>query len=73
MQGDETMTKDKFFSVESVRCVGACSLAPVADFDGTIEGLLTPDEITKKIDQTKEGCINADTERIGPGEGQEGF
>jgi len=29
MQGDETMTKDKFFSVESVRCVGACSLAPV--------------------------------------------
>jgi NADH:ubiquinone oxidoreductase subunit E len=56
MQGDETMTKDKFFSVESVRYVGACSLAPVADFDGTIEGLLTPDEITKKIDQTRRGA-----------------
>ncbi|HXX82329.1 MAG TPA: NAD(P)H-dependent oxidoreductase subunit E [Thermodesulfovibrionales bacterium] len=56
MRDDETMTKDKFFSVESVRCVGACSLAPVADFDGTIEGLLTPDEITKKIEETRRGA-----------------
>ena len=53
MQDNEAMTRDKFFSVETVRCVGACSLAPVTDFDGAIEGLLTPDEITKKIDQIK--------------------
>jgi NADH:ubiquinone oxidoreductase subunit E len=53
LQDNETMTEDKFFSVETVRCVGACSLAPVADFDGAIEGLVTPDAITKKIDQTR--------------------
>jgi NADH:ubiquinone oxidoreductase subunit E len=56
MQEDETMTRDKFFSIETVRCVGACSLAPVTDFDGAIEGLLTPDAITKKIDQTRRGA-----------------
>lgn len=53
LQDNETMTEDKFFSVETVRCVGACSLAPVADFDGAIEGLVTPDVMTKKIDQTR--------------------
>jgi NADH:ubiquinone oxidoreductase subunit E len=53
LQDNETMTKDKFFSVETVRCVGACSLAPVADFDGEIEGLVTPDAITKKIDRAR--------------------
>lgn len=56
LQDDETMTKDKFFSVETVRCVGACSLAPVADFDGEIEGLVTPDALTRKIDQTRGGA-----------------
>ncbi|MGD0884949.1 MAG: NAD(P)H-dependent oxidoreductase subunit E [Thermodesulfovibrionales bacterium] len=56
MRDNETMTEDKFFSVETVRCVGACSLAPVADFDGAIEGLVTPDAITKRIDQTRESA-----------------
>ena len=56
LRDDETMTKDKFFSVETVRCVGACGLAPVADFDGEIEGLVTPDAITRKIDQAKGGA-----------------
>ena len=53
MKDDEAMTEDKFFSIETVRCVGACSLAPVTDFDGAIEGLVTPDAMTKRIDDIR--------------------
>lgn len=38
-------TKDKKFSLESVRCLGCCSLGPVAVIDGQVYGRLTQDKI----------------------------
>jgi len=38
-------TKDKRFTLESVRCVGCCSLGPVAVIDGEVYGRLTQDKI----------------------------
>ena len=35
-------TKDGFFSLETVACLGACSMAPVMTIDGEFYGRLTP-------------------------------
>jgi NADH:ubiquinone oxidoreductase subunit E len=40
-------TKDKMFSLEEVRCLGCCSLAPVVRISGDIHPNLTQDEIPK--------------------------
>ena len=40
-------TEDMQFSVESVRCVGCCSLAPVARIDEETYGRLRPGEVPK--------------------------
>ena len=40
-------TKDKKFSLEEVRCLGCCSLAPVVRISGNIHPNLTQDEIPK--------------------------
>ena len=40
-------TKDKKFSLEEVRCLGCCSLAPVVRISGDIHPNLTQDEIPK--------------------------
>jgi NADH-quinone oxidoreductase subunit E len=38
-------TEDKRFSLESVRCLGACGLAPVVVVDSDTHGGVTPDEV----------------------------
>lgn len=38
-------TKDKKFTLESVRCLGCCSLGPVAVIDEQVYGRLTQDKI----------------------------
>jgi NADH:ubiquinone oxidoreductase subunit E len=40
-------TKDKKFTLEEVRCLGCCSLAPVVRISGNIHPNLTQDEIPK--------------------------
>ncbi len=40
-------TKDKMFSLEEVRCLGCCSLAPVVRISGDIHPNVTQDEIPK--------------------------
>ena len=40
-------TKDKMFSLEEVRCLGCCSLAPVVRISGNIHPNLTQDEVPK--------------------------
>ncbi len=42
-------TEDGKVSVLSARCLGACSLAPAASFDGEVAGNLTPEEVVEKI------------------------
>ncbi len=42
-------TEDRLFTLSSARCMGCCSLAPVATIDGEIHGNLGPDELVKKL------------------------
>jgi NADH-quinone oxidoreductase subunit E len=46
-------TKDKRFTLESVRCVGCCSLGPVAVVDGQVFGRLTQDKIPALLKEFK--------------------
>ena len=46
-------TKDKRFTLESVRCVGCCSLGPVAVVDGQVFGRLTQDKIPVLLKEFK--------------------
>lgn len=38
-------TKDKMFSLDSARCLGACALAPVIMIDGDYHGKMTPEKL----------------------------
>ena len=38
-------------SVLEARCVGACSLAPVAVLDGEVLGKLSPEQIIAKLEE----------------------
>jgi NADH-quinone oxidoreductase subunit E len=42
-------TADGQYTVEAVRCVGACGLAPVVALDGEYHGDLTPDNAARLI------------------------
>ncbi len=56
MKGDlalaegENTTPDMHFTLESVACIGACSMAPVVKIDKRIYGSVTPDRATELID-----------------------
>ncbi len=43
--GVNQVTDDGLFSIESVRCVGCCGLAPVAIVDGEVYGKLSKDNL----------------------------
>jgi NADH:ubiquinone oxidoreductase subunit E len=45
------MTYDERFSLESVRCVGCCGLAPVVMIDGSFHGKLTQDKIPRILEK----------------------
>lgn len=46
-------TKDKKFTLDSVRCVGCCSLGPVVVIDGNVFGRLTQDKVTGLLKEFK--------------------
>jgi NADH-quinone oxidoreductase subunit E len=43
--GQHTVTPDGLFSVEAMRCLGCCGLAPVLSVNGTIHGNLKKEDI----------------------------
>jgi len=45
--GINTVTADGLFSVEAVRCVGCCGLAPVAVVAGEVFGKLKKEQVTE--------------------------
>ncbi|MDC7125491.1 MAG: NAD(P)H-dependent oxidoreductase subunit E [Spirochaetales bacterium] len=47
--GVNEVTDDGLFSIESVRCVGCCGLAPVMIVDGEVFGKVTKDELPEII------------------------
>ena len=46
-------TKDKQFTLESVRCVGCCSLGPVMVVDGNVFGRLTQEKVPGLLKEFK--------------------
>ena len=42
------------FTLETVACLGACSLAPAVVVDGKVNGNMTPKAVLAIIDQVKE-------------------
>ncbi|HSB32492.1 MAG TPA: NAD(P)H-dependent oxidoreductase subunit E, partial [Candidatus Sulfobium mesophilum] len=44
-------TEDRRFSIEAVRCLGACGLAPVMVIDQETYGAMTPKKALEKISQ----------------------
>jgi NADH-quinone oxidoreductase subunit E len=46
-------TKDKRFTLESVHCVGCCSLGPVAVVDGEVFGRLAQDKVPALLKEFK--------------------
>ena len=49
-------TPDRLFSLNALRCVGACGLAPVVVVDGKMYGKVTPGDVAKIIDEYKGGA-----------------
>ncbi|MDK2985827.1 MAG: hypothetical protein PWQ96_1469 [Clostridia bacterium] len=47
-------TDDGLFSLEVVRCLGACGLGPVMTVNGTAHGLLKPDKAVEILKKYKE-------------------
>ncbi len=64
--GDGQTTEDGIFSIETVACLGCCSLAPVMSINGMVHGKLDRKKITKilndyrKLAETAESGANAD-------------
>ncbi len=46
-------TKDKRFTLESVHCVGCCSLGPVAVIDGEVFGRMAQDKVPALLKEFK--------------------
>ena len=53
VKADGTPTADKLFSVESVRCLGCCGLAPVVTIGKDLHGKLPPNKVPKILKQYK--------------------
>jgi len=49
--GDGETTADDKLSVLTARCIGACSMAPAAVFDGQMKGELDPAALDAQLDQ----------------------
>jgi len=48
-------TADGLFTLESVRCLGCCSLAPAVMIDDETYGRVTPDSIVEVLETIREG------------------
>jgi NADH:ubiquinone oxidoreductase subunit E/ferredoxin len=47
-------TEDMLFTLDAVRCIGCCGLAPVLTINEDIHGLLTPKKVPELIDKYRE-------------------
>ena len=44
-------TKDGLFTIEAIRCIGACALAPAMSINGKVYPKVTPDQVGKIIEE----------------------
>jgi NADH-quinone oxidoreductase subunit E/NADP-reducing hydrogenase subunit HndA len=52
-------TPDGLFTIEAIRCMGACALAPAMSVNGKVYPKVTPDEVNKIIAEYKAMEVNA--------------
>ncbi|HPR33199.1 MAG TPA: NADH-quinone oxidoreductase subunit NuoE [Prolixibacteraceae bacterium] len=50
-------TADGKFSINALRCVGACGLAPVVLVGDKVHGRIAPSDVRKIISEYKDGCF----------------
>lgn len=50
IQSGET-TEDGLFTIEAIRCIGACALAPAISINGKVYPKVTPEQVDKIIDE----------------------
>lgn len=53
MSESDVTTADGLFSIEPVRCIGCCGLAPVISINGNVYGKLTRAQVDSIIDKYK--------------------
>ncbi len=68
---DQT-TRDGMFSLETVACLGACSIAPVVTVNGTFHGRLNSRKVKKLVDSLRFGEKRDPGEQGEPGTRREG-
>lgn len=51
---DSNSTEDGMFTIDTLRCIGACGLAPVITIDGKVYGRVKPEEIKTILKEYKE-------------------
>jgi NADP-reducing hydrogenase subunit HndA len=51
-------TADGLFSLNALRCVGACGLAPVVMVGEKVHGRVAPTDVKKIISEYKDGCLS---------------
>lgn len=47
-------TEDGLFTIDTLRCVGACGLAPVVTINDKIYGKITPEQVKSVLDEYRE-------------------
>lgn len=53
LKDEQDTTKDMLFTLESVNCVGACSIAPVVIVNEKVHGKVTPSSMMKSLKEYK--------------------
>lgn len=55
IKDDSNMSEDGLFTLDVLRCVGACGLAPVVTVDGKVYGRVKVEDVENIIKEYKEG------------------
>jgi NADH:ubiquinone oxidoreductase subunit E len=63
-------TEDMNFSLEEVRCLGCCGLAPVITINEEVYGSVTQSKLPKILKRYKEETVSAEVTREGVADGQ---
>lgn len=56
-----TISEDGLYTLDSIRCVGACGLAPVVIVDGQIHGRVKPEDVAEIIKGLNENQVDKQT------------
>lgn len=56
-----TISEDGLYTLDSIRCVGACGLAPVVIVDGEIHGRVKPEDVAAIIKGLNENQVSKQT------------